>query len=93
MSKFELPETPQLEDTLFIEQEGLEVGKVEEIIGTTSILKITINGEPYYHFSTVNFDSELATKDNFIRVGSKVFYKGLVNRRMKNRLKLKSIAS
>ena len=93
MSKFELSETPELENTSLIEKEGLEVGKQEEIVGTTSILKIVINGEPYYHFSTVSFDSELATKDNFVRIGSKVFYKGLQNRRMKNRLKLKSIAS
>ena len=91
MSKFEISETPQVENTSLIEQEGLKVGKVNEVVGTTSILKILINGEPYYNFSSVVFNEELATKNNFVKIGSKTFYKGLKNSRMKNRLKLVSI--
>lgn len=85
---FKISETPTLENTSLIEKEGLQVGKQKEVKGTTKILKVTLNGEPYYHFSTVEFNSEIATKDNFIRIGNKVFYKGLVNKKIKNRLKL-----
>lgn len=87
-NKFEISETPTVENTTLLEKESLNVGKVNEIKGSTKLLKMTLNGEPYYHFSTVEFNNEIATKDSFIKIGNKVFYKGLVNKRMKNRLKL-----
>lgn len=93
MSKFEITEAPTLENTSTIEMEGLIIGKQPDITGTTPILKVTVNGEPFYHFSLGLFDTELATKDSSIVIGEKRFYKGLKDRRMKNRLKLKSLVS
>lgn len=88
---YEISETPQVEDTSLIENEALKLQPQKEIKGATPILKIQIDGEPFYHFSLGEFDNELATRSSFVRVGSKVFYKGIQNKRLKTRLNLKSL--
>jgi len=89
MSKFEISENPTIENTATLEANVKQ--EVAPIKGNTKILKIKINGQPFYHFSSVVFDSELATKNSNVVVGGKRFYKGLTDRRMITRLKLNSI--
>ena len=93
MSKFEISENPTIENTTALERIAKTFVKQEvtPIKGNTKILKIKINGKPFYHFSSVEFDSELATKNSNVVVGGKRFYEGLTDRRMITRLKLSSI--
>jgi hypothetical protein len=93
MSKFEISENPTIENTTALEASITPTVKkeVSSIKGNTKVLKIKVNGEPFYHFSSCEFDSELATKDSDVIIGGKRFYKGLVDRRMITRLKLTSI--
>ena len=93
MSKFEISENPTIENTRYLEEltKAFAKKEVTPIKGNTKILKIKINGKPFYHFSSVEFDSELATKNSDVVVGGKRFYEGLTDRRMITRLKLSSI--
>jgi|TARA_B110000908_G_scaffold108826_1_gene127752 hypothetical protein len=93
MSKFEISENPTIENTAALEANVKPIVKqeVSSIKGNTKVLKIKINGQPFYHFSSVEFDSELATKNSNMVVGGKRFYKGLTDKRMITRLKLSSI--
>ena len=93
MSKFEISENPTIENTAALEAtvKPTVQQEVSSIKGNTKVLKIKINGQPFYHFSNVEFDSELATKNSNVVVGGKRFYKGLTDRRMITRLKLSSI--
>jgi hypothetical protein len=88
--KFELSENPTTENTSAIEREAVMLTKQKEIAGTTPILKIKVNGLPYYHFNTGVFDEELATRNSTVKVGGKVFYLGKVDKRMKVRMNLNS---
>ena len=93
MSKFEISENPTIENTAALEAtvKPTVQQEVSSIKGNTKVLKIKINGQPFYHFSNVEFDSELATKNSNVVVGGKRFYKGLTDRGMITRLKLSSI--
>ena len=62
------------------------------LIGATSCLTVGLTvASNAVVFSSVEFDSELATKNSNVVVGGKRFYKGLTDRRMITRLKLSSI--
>jgi hypothetical protein len=91
---FEISEKATIENTSALEAAAASIVTTEApaITGKTTILKILLNGNPYYHFSTVEFDNELATRDEFIRVSGKSFYKGLKSSKRHARLKLKSLA-
>lgn len=93
MSKFEISENPTIENTAALEATITPTVKreVTPIKGNTKVIKIKINGKPFYHFSSCEFDSELATKDSDVVISGKRFYKGLVDRRMITRLNLTSI--
>jgi len=88
--KFELSETPTAENTSKIEKEAVMLTKQKEVEGTTPILKIRVNGLPYYHFNTGVFDEELATRNSTVKVGGKTFYLGKFNKRIKTRMNLNS---
>ena len=90
MSKFEISETPTIENTTALEASTIK-REVTPIKGNTKILKIKINGRPFYHFSSCDFDSELATKESDVVISGKRFYQGKVDRRMITRLSLTSI--
>ena len=89
--KFEISETPTLENTSTIEKEAVMMSANKELKGTTKVLKVKINGEPFYHFSLGEFDDELATKSSSVKIGGKTFYKGKIDKRMKVRLSLNSL--
>jgi hypothetical protein len=91
---FEISEKATIENTAALEAAAATIATTEApaITGKTTILKILLNGSPYYHFSTVEFDNELATRDEFVRVSGKSFYKGLKSSKRHARLKLKSLA-
>ena len=93
MSKFEISENPTIENTAALEANVKPIVKqeVSPIKGNTKILKIKINGQPFYHFSSVEFNDEIATKNSNVVVGGKRFYQGLTDKRMITRLKLSSI--
>jgi hypothetical protein len=86
---FEITETPTLENTSTIEKTAKKQKVGKKI--NTNILKLTLNGEPYFHFAKVEFDSEIATKNQDIVVSGKRYYKGIKNLRLKNQMKLSSI--
>ena len=87
----DIPEEPQVEDTTHIEEEAHEIVKpVTEITGNTSILKIKVNGNPYYHFKKDSFDTELAKKNKSIYIQGKHFYEGKKDNGMFSRMNLKS---
>jgi len=90
---FEISESPVLENTSSIVEEGMKIKAEEQpkIKGRTSVLKILVNQQPYYHFSNVEFNSELATRNSSVVVGGKRFYEGIKNNAMHTRLKLSSI--
>ena len=91
---FEISENATIENTATIEAAAASIvtNEAPAITGKTTILKILLNGAPYYHFSTVEFDNELATRDEYVRVSGKSFYKGLKSSKRHARLKLKSLA-
>ena len=93
MSKFEISENPTIENTSALEANVKPIVKqeVSSIKGNTKVLKIKINGQPFYHFSSVEFNDEIATKNSNVVVGGKRFYQGLTDKRMITRLKLSSI--
>ena len=93
MSKFEISENPTIENTSTLESTVKPTEKVEvtPIKGNTKILKIKVNGTPFYHFSSIEFNSEIATRDSNVVVGGKRFYQGIIDKRMITRLKLASI--
>ena len=93
MSKFEISENPTIENTAALEANVKPIVKqeVSPIKGNTKVLKIKINGQPFYHFSSVEFNDEIATKNSNVVVGGKRFYQGLTDKRMITRLKLSSI--
>jgi len=92
--KFEISENPTTENTSFIETEAKKIVKnfSPSIKGSTSVLKIMLDGKPFYHFSNKEFDSELASRDQSALIGSKRFYLGVKNNSMRTRMKLKSIS-
>lgn len=85
---FELTETPTLENIPTLTSKVKSTSKVRN---TTKILKIKLNNKPYYHFSLVEFDNEIATRNKSVVVGGKRFYEGITNKRMKTRLSLTNI--
>jgi len=93
MSKFEISENPTIENTAALEANVKPIVKqeVSPIKGNTKILKIKINGQPFYHFSSVEFNDEIATRNSNVVIGGKRFYQGLTDKRMITRLKLSSI--
>ena len=93
MSKFEISENPTIENTAALEATVKPIVKqeVSPIKGNTKILKIKINGQPFYHFSSVEFNDEIATRNSNVVIGGKRFYQGLTDKRMITRLKLSSI--
>lgn len=93
MSKFELSQTPTLENTTAIINEAKKIKSASKTItGRTSILKIMLDGVPFYHFSSKEFDNELATRDQDVVVGGKRFYMGVKNNSMHTRMKLSRIS-
>tara|TARA_R110001583_G_scaffold85129_2_gene223196 strand:+ start:193 stop:474 length:282 start_codon:yes stop_codon:yes gene_type:complete len=93
MSKFEISENPTIENTAALEANVKPIVKqeVSSIKGNTKVLKIKINGQPFYHFSSVEFNDEIATRNSNVVIGGKRFYQGLTDKRMITRLKLSSI--
>tara|TARA_R110001606_G_scaffold64061_2_gene148914 strand:+ start:193 stop:474 length:282 start_codon:yes stop_codon:yes gene_type:complete len=93
MSKFEISENPTIENTAALEANVKPIVKqeVSPIKGNTKVLKIKINGQPFYHFSSVEFNDEIATRNSNVVIGGKRFYQGLTDKRMITRLKLSSI--
>jgi hypothetical protein len=93
MSKFEISENPTIENTTALEANAPKVSKPEQgiIKGKTKMLKIKVNGQPYYHFSSVEFNSEIATRNSNVVVGGKRFYEGIIDKRMVSRLNLATI--
>ena len=93
MSKFEISENPTLENTSLLEAMAPKVSKPEQgvIKGKTKVLKIKINGKPFYHFSSVEFNDEIATRNSNVVVGGKRFYEGIIDKRMISRLNLASV--
>ena len=91
---FEISENATIENTAALEAAAATIVTKEAptITGKTTILKILLNGNPYYHFSTVEFDNELATRDEYVVVSGRSFYKGLKSSKRHARLKLKSLA-
>ena len=91
---FEISEKATIENTTTLEAAAASIvtNEAPAITGKTTILKILLNGSPYYHFSTVEFDNELATRDEYVVVSGKSFYKGLKSSKRHARLKLKSLA-
>jgi len=90
---FELSESPTLENTAAIVKAGMKIQTVEQpkISGRTKILKIILGTTPFYHFSNVEFDDELATRKQDIVIGGKRFYMGLKNNSMHAKMKLRKV--
>ena len=74
--KFELSEVPQVENTEIIEKEAV-IKIVKEKSLTRKIIKVLLNGDPYYNFPVGEFNEELATKNEFFKLGNKPYAKGL----------------
>ena len=92
MSKFELSETPTLENTTAIINDAKKITSTPKTItGKTSVLKIMLNKTPFYHFVNKEFDSELATRQQDVVIDGKRFYMGLKNNSMHTRLRLASV--
>ena len=92
MSKFELSESPTLENTSSIIEDGMKIKSTPKAItGKTSVLKVMLNKTPFYHFVNKEFDSELATRQQDVVIGGKRFYMGLKNNSMHTRLRLTSV--
>ena len=92
MSKFELSESPTLENVSSIINDAKKIKPTPKAItGKTSVLKIMLNKTPFYHFVNKEFDSELATRDQDVVIDGKRFYMGLKNNSMHTRLRLTSI--
>jgi len=84
-------EEPQIEDTTEIERQAHEIVKPpKKVLGETPILKITLDGKPYYHFQSQNFDSKLAQKDDSMVIQGKYFYKGKHDNGQHSKMNLKS---
>lgn len=77
--KFELSEVPEVENTEVIEKEATKVSVQEQKPLTKSVVKMVLNGDPYYHFVKGEFNGELATRNEFFKLGNKTYYKGLIN--------------
>jgi len=90
LNKFEISETPTVEDTDEIITNGMKINKKSNTTFSkhTRVLKIMVGGVPFYHFNHKEFDSELATRKQDVVVGGKRFYMGLKNNSMHARLKL-----
>lgn len=93
MSKFVISELPTVENTSFIEKEAKKIVKKSptKVKGTTSVLKVILNGDPFYHFASKEFDTELATKAQSAVIGGKTFYLGLKNNSMHTKRRLVSL--
>ena len=92
MSKFELSESPTLENTSSIIKDGMKIKSTpKSITGKTSVLKVMLNSTPFYHFVNKEFDSELATRQQDVVIDGKRFYMGLKNNSMHTRLRLASM--
>ena len=92
MSKFELSETPTLENTTAIINDAKKITSTPKTITSkTSILKVMLNNTPFYHFVNKEFDSELATRQQDVVIDGKRFYMGLKNNSMHTRLRLASV--
>jgi len=91
MSKFELSETPTLENVSSIINDAKKIKAPKAITGKTSVLKVMLNNTPFYHFVNKEFDSELATRQQDVVIDGKRFYMGLKNNSMHTRLRLSSI--
>ena len=92
---FELSESPSLENTSSIVKSGMKIKTIEQprVTGRTKVLKIVLGSTPYYHFSNVEFDDELATRKQDVVVGGKRFYMGLKNNSMHAKMKLTSLVT
>ena len=92
MSKFEISETPTVENVSSIIKDAMKIKSVEQpkVTGRTNVLKIMLSGTPFYHFSKGEFNDELATRQQDVVVGGKRFYMGLKNNSMHTRMKLVS---
>ena len=93
MSKFEISENPTIENTATLEATIKPAVKQEvtPIKGNTKILKVKINGVPFYHFSSCMFDETIATRNSDVVIGGKRFYEGIDNKRMITRMNLTSM--
>ena len=90
--KFELSETPQVENTEVIEKEAITVSSPEvKNPNSKSVVKIMLEGEPYYNFCSGLFNDELATRNEFFKIGNKTYYKGVENNRSHPQMKLKRL--
>ena len=91
---FEISENATIENTTALEAATATItpNAAPAITGKTKILKILLDGSPYYHFSSCEFDNELATRDEYVVVSGRSFYKGLKSSKRHARLKLKSLA-
>jgi len=92
---FELSETPKLENTSSIIKDGMKikVNTTPKVTGKTKVLKIMVNGHPFYHFVKGEFDVELANRSQDVIVGGKRFYHGNVNNSMRIRMRLNSVSN
>ncbi len=92
MSKFELSESPTLENVSSIVNDAKKIKSTPKTITSkTSVLKILLNNTPFYHFVNKEFDSELATRKQDVVIDGKRFYMGLKNNSMHTRLRLTSV--
>lgn len=91
MSKFELSETPTLENTTAIINDAKKIKAPKSTTSKTSVLKVMLNSTPFYHFVNKEFDSELATRKQDVVIDGKRFYMGLKNNSMHTRLRLTSM--
>jgi hypothetical protein len=91
---FEITETPTLENTTTIEKQALKIKakKQTTTLGKKNILKIMVNGKPYYHFLKDSFNSELVNRNNIILRGKR-YYEGIINNSMHSKSKLTSLVS
>ena len=92
MSTFEISETPTIENPTSLLKDAMDIKAptVPAITGKTGVLKIMIDGAPFYHFNNRDFDSELATRKQDVVVNGKRFYMGLKNTSRHTRMKLRS---
>ena len=92
MSKFELSESPTLENVSSIINDAKKIKSTPKAItGKTSVIKVMLNSTPFYHFVNKEFDSELATRKQDVVIDGKRFYMGLKNNSMHTRLRLTSV--
>ena len=93
LNTFEISETPTLENTSAIVKDAMRIKTTTQptMVGKSSIFKIMLDGIPFYHFNSRDFDLELATRNQSVVVSGKRFYMGLKNTPRHTKMKLRSM--